>query len=162
MDKLTIKINRHSTKFIAKDFTSDRKGKVVYYTHKATHYSTARDIVVNHLAKYYSQFNLRVVIRDSVVNEVIIHKPDKSVPPEDKYKGLPVCNRYIPDKLVTFEANGMRYRVDKDFNLYTEDNSGHYRNIKKSRLRYLTSQYDNDRMSADTFVYDLNKAIDNR
>ena len=56
----------------------------------------------------------------------------------------------------------MRYRVDKDFNLYTEDNSAYYRNIKKSKLRYLTSQYDNGRMSADTFVYELNKAIDNR
>ena len=162
MDKLNIYINRHCTRVIAKDYTSG-KSKVVYHTTKATHYQTARDMVINHLAKYYIQkYNLRVVVVDNVIKEVITYRPDKSVPPEDKYKGLPASNRYIPDKLVEFEANGSRYKVDKDFNLYTEDNSAYYRNIKKSRLRYLTSQYDNDRMSADTFVYELNKAIDNR
>lgn len=161
MNKLSIHINLHSTVIIAKDYTSG-KSKVVHHTTKATHYPTARDMVVNHLAKYYSQFNLQVSIRDCVVREVIVYKPEKSVPPKDKYKGLPAYNKYIPDKLVTFEADGMRYKVDKDFNVYTEDNSAHFRSIKKSKVRYLMSQYDNKRMSADTFVYELNKAIDNR
>ena len=134
----------------------------MYHTTRATHYKTAKDIISNDFVQYYAQYNIRFTIRDKVINETICYKPDKSVPPEDKYKNLPACNRYIPNKLIEFEAEGQRYRVDKDFNLYTEDNSAYYRTIKRGRIQYLVYQYDNNNMSAQTFAYELNKAIDKR
>lgn len=160
MHRVIIELNLHSTRIIAKDFSNNNK--IVYHTTKATHYQTAKNIILNEFIQYYSQYNVRFTIRDTVTNETYRYNLDKSVPPEDKYKGLPTYNKYIPDRLITLEANGMRYKIDKDFNIYTEDNSAYYRNVRKSKLRYLTSQYDNNRMSAETFVYELNKAIDNR
>jgi hypothetical protein len=68
----------------------------------------------------------------------------KSAPPEDKYKGLPATTRYIPDRLITLVA---------------EYDSVYFDKVKKSKIKYLMSEYDNKRMDAETFERKFNQVI---
>ena len=150
---ITITNKRVKSELIAND-------KLIAKNTIQSFYKASKLAIDNLFSVFSDTTNIHVIVEDAVRNTRMECNSRKSAPPEDYYKGLPASNRYIPYKLITFEANGMRYRADSDGNLYAEDNSEHFENIKQSHLRYLFSEYQSDRMNAEDFSRRFNKILD--
>ena len=109
-----------------------------------TQYYTANKAIMDVLKVLRDTTNIRVVYKDCVTGLRYEINSLKSAPPEDKYRGLPATTRYIPDRLITLVA---------------ECNSVYIDNIKKSKIKYLMSEYDSERINAETFERKLNQVI---
>jgi len=109
-----------------------------------TQYYTANKAITDVLKVLRDTTIIRVVYKDCVTGLRYEINSLKSAPPEDKYKGLPASTRYIPDRLIT---------------LIAEHDSEHFDNIKKSKIKYLMSEYDSKRMNAETFERKFNQLI---
>ena len=109
-----------------------------------TQYYTANKAITDVLKVLRDTTIIRVVYKDCVTGLRYEINSLKSAPPEDKYKGLPATTRYIPDRLITLVA---------------ECNSVYIDNIKKSKIKYLMSEYDSERINAETFERKLNQVI---
>ena len=134
---------------------------LVYNRTVPSQYDSADDTIRAILKVLSDKYpNIRVCYRDCVKEITYKINIHKSAPPEDKYKGLPASNRYIPDKLITFEARGKRYKIDAKGNIYTEDNSKYFERIKRSKLRYIFNEHNAKRIDSDEFVYKFNKILD--
>ena len=109
-----------------------------------TQYYTANKAITDVLKVLRDTTNIRVVYKDCVTGLRYEINSLRSAPPEDKYKGLPATTRYIPDRLITLVA---------------ECNSVYIDNVKKSKIKYLVSEYDSKRINAETFERKLNQVI---
>jgi hypothetical protein len=109
-----------------------------------TQYYTANKAITDVLKVLRDTTIIRVVYKDCVTGLRYEINSLKSAPPEDKYKGLPATTRYIPDRLITLVA---------------ECNSVYIDNVKKSKIKYLMSEYDSERIDAETFERKLNQVI---
>ena len=109
-----------------------------------TQYYTANKAITDVLKVLRDTTIIRVVYKDCVTGLRYEINSLRSAPPEDKYKGLPATTRYIPDRLITLVA---------------ECNSVYIDNIKKSKIKYLMSEYDSERINAETFERKLNQVI---
>ena len=109
-----------------------------------TQYYTANKAITDVLKVLRDTTIIRVVYKDCVTGLRYEINSLKSAPPEDKYKGLPATTRYIPDRLITLVA---------------ECNSVYIDNIKKSKIKYLMSEYDSERIDAETFERKFNQVI---
>ena len=109
-----------------------------------TQYYTANKAITDVLKVLRDTTIIRVVYKDCVTGLRYEINSLRSAPPEDKYKGLPATTRYIPDRLITLVA---------------ECNSVYIDNIKKSKIKYLMSEYDSKRINAETFERKLNQVI---
>ena len=109
-----------------------------------TQYYTANKAITDVLKVLRDTTNICVVYKDCVTGLRYEINNRKSAPPVDKYKGLPASTRYIPDRLIT---------------LIAEHDSEHFDNIKKSKIKYLMSEYDSKRMDAETFERKFNQLI---
>ncbi len=109
-----------------------------------TQYYTANKAITDVLKVLRDTTNIRVVYKDCVTGLRYEINSRKSAPPEDKYKGLPATTRYIPDRLITLVA---------------ECNSVYFDKVKKSKIKYLMSEYDSKRMDAETFERKFNQVI---
>ena len=109
-----------------------------------TQYYTANKAIKDVLKVLRDTTIIRVVYKDCVTGLRYEINSLRSAPPEDKYKGLPATTRYIPDRLITLVA---------------ECNSVYIDNIKKSKIKYLMSEYDSERINAETFERKLNQVI---
>tara|TARA_R100001530_G_scaffold82466_1_gene57496 strand:- start:981 stop:1418 length:438 start_codon:yes stop_codon:yes gene_type:complete len=109
-----------------------------------TQYYTANKAITDVLKVLRDTTIIRVVYKDCVTGLRYEINSLKSAPPEDKYKGLPATTRYIPDRLITLVA---------------ECNSVYIDNVKKSKIKYLMSEYDSKRINAETFERKLNQVI---
>ena len=109
-----------------------------------TQYYTANKAITDVLKVLRDTTNIRVVYKDRVTGLRYEINSRKSAPPEDKYKGLPATTRYIPDRLITLVA---------------EYDSVYFDKVKKSKIKYLMSEYDSKRMDAETFERKFNELI---
>ena len=109
-----------------------------------TQYYTANKAITDVLKVLRDTTIIRVVYKDCVTGLRYEINSLRSAPPEDKYKGLPATTRYIPDRLITLVA---------------ECNSVYIDNVKKSKIKYLVSEYDSKRINAETFERKLNQVI---
>jgi hypothetical protein len=109
-----------------------------------TQYYTANKAITDVLKVLRDTTIIRVVYKDCVTGLRYEINSLKSAPPEDKYKGLPATTRYIPDRLITLVA---------------ECNSVYIDNVKKSKIKYLMSEYDSERIDAETFERKFNQVI---
>ena len=109
-----------------------------------TQYYTANKAITDVLKVLRDTTIIRVVYKDCVTGLRYEINSLRSAPPEDKYKGLPATTRYIPDRLITLVA---------------ECNSVYIDNVKKSKIKYLMSEYDSERIDAETFERKLNQVI---
>jgi len=109
-----------------------------------TQYYTANKAITDVLKVLRDTTIIRVVYKDCVTGLRYEINSLRSAPPEDKYKGLPATTRYIPDRLITLVA---------------ECNSVYIDNVKKSKIKYLMSEYDSKRINAETFERKLNQVI---
>ena len=134
---------------------------VIYNRTVPSQYNSADDTIKAILTVLSDKYpDVCVYYKDCVkgiTRKINIHK---SAPPEDKYKGLPASNRYIPDRLITFEARGKRYKIDAKGNIYTEDNSKYFERIKRSKLRYIFNEFNAKRIDNDEFVRKFNQVLD--
>ena len=109
-----------------------------------TQYYTANKAIMDVLKVLRDTTIIRVVYKDCVTGLRYEINSRKSAPPEDKYKGLPATTRYIPDRLITLVA---------------EYDSVYFDKVKKSKIKYLMSEYDSKRMDAETFERKFNQVI---
>ena len=109
-----------------------------------TQYYTANKAITDVLKVLRDTTIIRVVYKDCVTGLRYEINSRKSAPPEDKYKGLPATTRYIPDRLITLVA---------------EYDSVYFDKVKKSKIKYLMSEYDSKRMDAETFERKFNQVI---
>jgi len=109
-----------------------------------TQYYTANKAITDVLKVLRDTTIIRVVYKDCVTGLRYEINSLKSAPPEDKYKGLPATTRYIPDRLITLVA---------------EYDSVYFDKVKKSKIKYLMSEYDSKRMDAETFERKFNQLI---
>ena len=109
-----------------------------------TQYYTANKAIIDVLKVLRDTTNICVVYKDCVTGLRYEINNRKSAPPEDKYKGLPATTRYIPDRLITLVA---------------EYDSVYFDKVKKSKIKYLMSEYDSKRMDAETFERKFNQLI---
>ena len=109
-----------------------------------TQYYTANKAIKDVLKVLRDTTIIRVVYKDCVTGLRYEINSLRSAPPEDKYKGLPATTRYIPDRLITLVA---------------ECNSVYIDNVKKSKIKYLMSEYDSERIDAETFERKFNQVI---
>ena len=116
----------------------------IYKRTISTQYYTANKAITDVLKVLRDTTNIRVVYKDCVTGLRYVINSLKSAPPADKYRGLPATTRYIPDRLITLVA---------------ECNSVYIDNIKKSKIKYLMSEYDSERINAETFERKLNQVI---
>jgi len=117
---------------------------IVYKRTIPTQYYTANKAITDVLKVLRDTTIIRVVYKDCVTGLRYEINSLRSAPPEDKYKGLPATTRYIPDRLITLVA---------------ECNSVYIDNVKKSKIKYLMSEYDSKRINAETFERKLNQVI---
>ena len=117
---------------------------IIYKRTIPTQYYTANKAITDVLKVLRDTTIIRVVYKDRVTGLRYEINSLKSAPPEDKYKGLPATTRYIPDRLITLVA---------------ECNSVYIDNVKKSKIKYLMSEYDSKRMDAETFERKFNQVI---
>ena len=110
-----------------------------------TQYYTANKAITDVLKVLRDTTIIRVVYKDCVTGLRYEINSLKSAPPEDKYKGLPATTRYIPDRLITLVA---------------EYDSVYFDKVKKSKIKYLMSEYDSKRMDAETFERKFNQLIE--
>jgi len=109
-----------------------------------TQYYTANKAIKDVLKVLRDTTIIRVVYKDCVTGLRYEINSLRSAPPEDKYKGLPATTRYIPDRLITLVA---------------EYDSVYFDKVKKSKIKYLMSEYDSKRMDAETFERKFNQVI---
>jgi hypothetical protein len=117
---------------------------IIYKRTIPTQYYTANKAIMDVLKVLRDTTIIRVVYKDRVTGLRYEINSRKSAPPEDKYKGLPATTRYIPDRLITLVA---------------EYDSVYFDKVKKSKIKYLMSEYDNKRMDAETFERKFNQVI---
>jgi hypothetical protein len=117
---------------------------IIYKRTIPTQYYTANKAIMDVLKVLRDTTIIRVVYKDCVTGLRYEINSRKSAPPEDKYKGLPATTRYIPDRLITLVA---------------EYDSVYFDKVKKSKIKYLMSEYDNKRMDAETFERKFNQVI---
>ena len=122
----------------------DASQGIIYKRTIPTQYYTANKAITDVLKVLRDTTIIRVVYKDCVTGLRYEINSLRSAPPEDKYKGLPATTRYIPDRLITLVA---------------ECNSVYIDNVKKSKIKYLMSEYDSKRINAETFERKLNQVI---
>jgi len=120
------------------------KQGIIYKRTVPSQYCIANETIKDILKVLRDKTDISVVYKDCVSGVRYEINTRKSAPPEDKYKGLPASTRYIPDRLIT---------------LIAEHDSEHFDNIKKSKIKYLMSEYDSKRMNAETFERKFNQLI---
>jgi hypothetical protein len=117
---------------------------IIYKRTISSQYYTANKAIKDVLNVLRDTTNICVVYKDCVTGLRYEINTRRSAPPEDKYKGLPASNRYIPDRLITLVA---------------EYDSVYFDKVKKSKIKYLMSEYDSKRMDAETFERKFNQLI---
>ena len=118
---------------------------IIYKRTISSQYYTANKAIKDVLNVLRDTTNICVVYKDCVTGLRYEINTRRSAPPEDKYKGLPASNRYIPDRLITLVA---------------EYDSVYFDNVKKSKIRYLMGEYADKRMNAETFERKFNQLIE--
>ena len=151
--KLTLKLNYLTVSIKTGDkVTYDRTIPSQYYN---------ANLVIKAILKVLCDKYTDICVHYEDCVKGITHKINthESAPPEDKYRGLPASTRYIPDKMITFEAKGKRYKIDAKGNIYIEDNSEYFKIIKRSKLRYLFNEFNAKRISDEEFLRKTNQVI---
>ena len=140
MSNIHLKLNQYYLTLV----TRHSDNKIINKRTIPTQYYTANKAIKDVISVLRDTTNISVVYKDCVTGLRYEINTRKSAPPEDKYKGLPASTRYIPDRLIT---------------LIAEHDSEHFDNIKKSKIKYLMSEYDSKRMDAETFERKFNQLI---
>ena len=119
---------------------------IIYKRTVSSQYYSA-DITIKEILKVVSDNypDIRISYEDCVKGLTYKINIRRSAPPEDKYKGLPASNRYIPDRLITLVA---------------EYDSVYFDNVKKSKVRYLMGEYADKRMDAETFEHKFKQVLE--
>jgi len=140
VSNIHLKLNQYYLTLV----TRHSDNKIINKRTIPTQYYTANKAIKDVISVLRDTTNISVVYKDCVTGLRYEINTRKSAPPEDKYKGLPASTRYIPDRLIT---------------LIAEHDSEHFDNIKKSKIKYLMSEYDSKRMDAETFERKFNQLI---
>ena len=141
MNSIQLSLNQDYLTLITR---GDASQGTIYKRTIPTQYYTANKAITDVLKVLRDTTNIRVVYKDCVTGLRYEINSRKSAPPEDKYKGLPATTRYIPDRLITLVA---------------EYDSVYFDKVKKSKIKYLMSEYDSKRMDAETFERKFNQVI---
>ena len=141
MPSINLSLNQYHLTLITRGNASQG---TIYKRTIPTQYYTANKAITDVLKVLRDTTNIRVVYKDCVTGLRYEINSRKSAPPEDKYKGLPATTRYIPDRLITLVA---------------EYDSVYFDKVKKSKIKYLMSEYDSKRMDAETFERKFNQVI---
>ena len=141
MPSINLSLNQYYLTLITRGNASQG---TIYKRTIPTQYYTANKAIMDVLKVLRDTTIIRVVYKDCVTGLRYEINSRKSAPPEDKYKGLPATTRYIPDRLITLVA---------------EYDSVYFDKVKKSKIKYLMSEYDSKRMDAETFERKFNQVI---
>ena len=141
MSSINLSLNQYYLTLITRGNASQG---TIYKRTIPTQYYTANKAIMDVLKVLRDTTIIRVVYKDCVTGLRYEINSRKSAPPEDKYKGLPATTRYIPDRLITLVA---------------EYDSVYFDKVKKSKIKYLMSEYDSKRMDAETFERKFNQVI---
>ena len=141
MSSINLSLNQFYLTLITR---GDANQGIIYKRTIPTQYYTANKAIMDVLKVLRDTTIIRVVYKDCVTGLRYEINSRKSAPPEDKYKGLPASTRYIPDSLIT---------------LIAEYDSVYFDKVKKSKIKYLMSEYDSKRMDAETFERKFNQLI---
>ena len=141
MPSINLSLNQYYLTLITRGNASQG---IIYKRTIPTQYYTANKAIMDVLKVLRDTTIIRVVYKDCVTGLRYEINSLKSAPPEDKYKGLPATTRYIPDRLITLVA---------------EYDSVYFDKVKKSKIKYLMSEYDSKRMDAETFERKFNQVI---
>ena len=141
MSSINLSLNQYYLTLITRGNASQG---TIYKRTIPTQYYTANKAIMDVLKVLRDTTIIRVVYKDCVTGLRYEINSRKSAPPEDKYKGLPASTRYIPDRLIT---------------LIAEYDSVYFDKVKKSKIKYLMSEYDSKRMDAETFERKFNQLI---
>mgnify|MGYP003137223311 FL=1 len=141
MPSINLSLNQYYLTLITRGNASQG---IIYKRTIPTQYYTANKAIMDVLKVLRDTTIIRVVYKDCVTGLRYEINSRKSAPPEDKYKGLPATTRYIPDRLITLVA---------------EYDSVYFDKVKKSKIKYLMSEYDSKRMDAETFERKFNQVI---
>ena len=141
MSSINLSLNQYYLTLITRGNASQG---TIYKRTIPTQYYTANKAIMDVLKVLRDTTIIRVVYKDCVTGLRYEINSRKSAPPEDKYKGLPASTRYIPDRLIT---------------LIAEYDSVYFDKVKKSKIKYLMSEYDSKRMDAETFERKFNQII---
>jgi len=141
MPSINLSLNQDHLTLITR---GDASQGTIYKRTIPTQYYTANKAIKDVLKVLRDTTIIRVVYKDCVTGLRYEINSRRSAPPEDKYKGLPATTRYIPDRLITLVA---------------EHDSVYFDKVKKSKIKYLMSEYDSKRMDAETFERRFNQVI---
>ena len=141
MPSINLSLNQYYLTLITRGNASQG---TIYKRTIPTQYYTANKAITDVLKVLRDTTIIRVVYKDCVTGLRYEINSRKSAPPEDKYKGLPATTRYIPDRLITLVA---------------EYDSVYFDKVKKSKIKYLMSEYDSERIDAETFERKFNQVI---
>ena len=141
MSSINLSLNQYYLTLITRGNASQG---TIYKRTIPTQYYTANKAIMDVLKVLRDTTIIRVVYKDCVTGLRYEINSRRSAPPEDKYKGLPATTRYIPDRLITLVA---------------EYDSVYFDKVKKSKIKYLMSEYDSKRMDAETFERKFNQVI---
>jgi len=141
MPSINLSLNQDHLTLITR---GDASQGTIYKRTIPTQYYTANKAIKDVLKVLRDTTIIRVVYKDCVTGLRYEINSRRSAPPEDKYKGLPATTRYIPDRLITLVA---------------EHDSVYFDKVKKSKIKYLMSEYDSKRMDAETFERKFNQLI---
>ena len=141
MPSINLSLNQDHLTLITR---GDASQGTIYKRTIPTQYYTANKAIKDVLKVLRDTTIIRVVYKDCVTGLRYEINSRRSAPPEDKYKGLPATTRYIPDRLITLVA---------------EYDSVYFDKVKKSKIKYLMSEYDSKRMDAETFERKFNQLI---
>ena len=141
MPSINLSLNQYYLTLITRGNASQG---TIYKRTIPTQYYTANKAIKDVLKVLRDTTIIRVVYKDCVTGLRYEINSRRSAPPEDKYKGLPATTRYIPDRLITLVA---------------EHDSVYFDKVKKSKIKYLMSEYDSKRMDAETFERRFNQVI---
>ena len=141
MSSINLSLNQYYLTLITRGNASQG---TIYKRTIPTQYYTANKAIMDVLKVLRDTTIIRVVQKDCVTGLRYEINSRRSAPPEDKYKGLPATTRYIPDRLITLVA---------------EYDSVYFDKVKKSKIKYLMSEYDSKRMDAETFERKFNQVI---
>ena len=155
MSNIHLKLNQYYLTLV----TRHSDNKIINKRTIPTQYYTANKAIKDVISVLRDTTNISVVYKDCVTGLRYEINTRKSAPPEDKYRGLPASTRYIPDKMITFEAKGKRYKIDANGNIYIEDNSEYFKIVKRSKLRYLFNEFNAKRISDEEFLRKTNQVI---